>query len=248
MARPRLPPLMKQSRSSSGLLAMVPPPARRSKLGGVSSGLRKGGAGSSGGCGNIMDFFKNMDSDLQQEGDELQAEARVLQDHLRMHRKAGREVGALGNGRRPSRPGSATGDRGFGYPSDPLLGARRAHFRKSGSCGALPPPIIQARRPGRAEWELHDEEWERFHESAPDPLYVEMVPWPPCNDDILEFYELLKSEGDRKRAYREACRRWHPDKFLQRYGSAVPAGELKYMTFRVNEVFQAITSQWELTK
>jgi len=41
-------------------------------------------------------------------------------------------------------------------------------------------------------------------------------------------------------ALRESLRRWHPDKFLQRYGSIVPEKELAYMTFRVNEFFKPL--------
>jgi hypothetical protein len=97
----------------------------------------------------------------------------------------------------------------------------------------------------RKEWERHDEAWTTFQAKPPNPLLPSNVPWPPCNGDVLEFAEKLCAPGSPKRAYRVACRRWHPDKFLQRYGELVPQAEIPDLTLRVNEVFQAITSQWE---
>lgn len=182
--------------------------------------------------GNVMDFFKGMERGLQEQGQELDAEGKALKERLRIHKRA----------RRVDRSKRDTA----AFPDDMLRGARNG-FYKSASCGALPPAssaVHQKMRPGRTEWEKHDQAWELFEEEPPDPLYVEAVPWPPNIDDVLEFFEELQAPGSNKKAYRLACRRWHPDKFLQRYGSRVPPEELPYMTFRLNEVFQAITAQW----
>lgn len=180
-----------------------------------------------------MDFFKNMSVGLDEENKDLTAEGGVLHDRMRVHRRAEKFQRSKSSSRLA-----------MSGPGDKLHGAREA-FAKSSSCAALPP--MMPSRPGRREWEMHDEAWERFQDDPPDPLFVEAVPWPPCVDDVLEFYE-VQTQGDRKKAYRLACRRWHPDKFLQKYGAVVPPKELTYMTFRVNEVFQAVTSQWVRAK
>mmetsp|Transcript_116940 Transcript_116940/g.342460 ORF Transcript_116940/g.342460 Transcript_116940/m.342460 type:complete len:232 (-) Transcript_116940:104-799(-) len=219
-----LPPLLQaRQRDALGSVRTTGAPRRpQAAKSRVGSRLRSASA-----TPNVMDFFKGMETGLKEEGQELKEVGKALQDQLRAQRRA----------RSLQRPGS-----GQRSPTDALQDAREGFYR-SASCAALPPQ--QPRRPGRAEWEVHEEAWERFQEQAPEPLYVEAVPWPPCSEDILDFYEQVHSLGDLRKAYRLACRRWHPDKFLQKYGSTVPPEELAYMTFRVNEVFQAITAQWD---
>lgn len=180
------------------------------------------------GPGSVNDFFSRMSRGLEEEGTEIKEEGHALQEHLRVQARL-------------KRAKSSTR-----LPRD-LLGGVRQSPSRSASCSALP-AISAPLRPGRFEWETHDLAWERFLEAPPDTLYVESVPWPPNVDDVLEFYEELQTEGDRKKAYRLACQRWHPDKFLQRYGASVPDSERPYMEFRLNELFQGITTQWELTK
>jgi len=186
-----------------------------------------------------MNFFSNMERGLEEEGQELGDEGKALQDGLRMHRRAKRLDRARSNPRLQREAGA--------LPRDLLRGARDS-FQKSASCAALPPVPQRPPRPGRQEWEMHDEAWDSFEAQPPEPLFVESVPWPPLIEDTLEFCQELQGQGDIKKGYRVACRRWHPDKFLQRYGTLVPPQELAYMTFRVNEVFQAITSQWQLAQ
>jgi len=95
------------------------------------------------------------------------------------------------------------------------------------------------------QWELHEKAWNQFQEQPPCPLSEDSVPWPPCNTDVLEFCVRLQAPGQRKQAYRIACRRWHPDKFLQHFGSLVLPEDLPSLTARLNDVFQAVTAEWE---
>lgn len=95
------------------------------------------------------------------------------------------------------------------------------------------------------EWERHDTAWASFQAEPPDRVVVGNVPWPPCSCDILEFCERLWAPGHPKQAYRIACRRWHPDKFLHIYGSRVPPEDLEGLTSQLNQVFQEVTSQWQ---
>jgi len=187
---------------------------------------------------NINDFFKNMSRDLGEEGQDLEEHGNALKDQLRVQKRAKR---LQRGGSRQCLPSEAEARDRFC--------CNKEAFKRIASCAAL--PSLQepgTRRAGLAEWQVHDELWERFQDQPPEPLYVEEVPWPPRLEDILDFYEQVHAFGDLKKSYNLACRRWHPDKFLQRYGSVVPAKELPYMTFRVNEVFQAVTAQWELTR
>ncbi|CAD7923820.1 unnamed protein product [Amoebophrya sp. A120] len=66
------------------------------------------------------------------------------------------------------------------------------------------------------------------------------IPWPPVNGDILEFCEALWAPGHPKQAYRIACRRWHPDKFLALYGHRIHPDDKEQVENRLKEVFQDI--------
>merc|ERR1712110_571057 len=107
----------------------------------------------------------------------------ALKEHLRIQKRM----------KRGQRSESSRSLRG--HLNDRLHGARLAHNR-SASCGALQAaPQPQPRRPGRQEWVVHDEAWEKFQDAPPDPLYVEMVPWPPHSDDVLDYYEQIHGLG-----------------------------------------------------
>merc|ERR1711974_6135 len=167
-----------------------------------------------------MDFFKDIDRSLKEEGEELGTVGKALQDQLRMQKRAKRIQRTESSQRLAGKASSR---------SDDLLSGAREAYQRSASCSALPSmPVLQ--RPGLQDWEVHDGAWESFESNPSEPLYVEMVPWPPRIDDILDFYEQVHASG-LKKAYKLACRRWHPDKFLQRFGGLVPPEELKYMTF-----------------
>lgn len=172
---------------------------------------------------------------MEGEWQELEECERALQAQRRLQRKLAKE-----EGRSPPewaakgyRPRSGVGRSSHCVPP-PLPRLRPSHELSEGAEQYL------------REWELHDEAWAMFQEKPPYPLSVDCVPWPPCNKDVLEFCERLHAPGERKQAYRIACRRWHPDKFLQRYGSLVEPEDLPGLTMRLNDVFQAVSTQWEL--
>lgn len=171
---------------------------------------------------NVMDFFRTMQREARDEGQELDALGAALHAQSRRQKKL-KLQGAKGS---------------------PLAREGPLARELRGSCSLPALANAAPARPGLEEWELHATAWERFEASPPATLYVELVPWPPESDDVLDFYERIHALGDLKKAYKLACRRWHPDKFLQRYGSLVPPQEVKYMSFRLNELFQSITTQW----
>eukprot|EP00933_Yihiella_yeosuensis_P072328 TRINITY_DN8068_c1_g1_i1.p1 TRINITY_DN8068_c1_g1~~TRINITY_DN8068_c1_g1_i1.p1 ORF type:complete len:221 (+),score=24.98 TRINITY_DN8068_c1_g1_i1:46-708(+) len=179
---------------------------------------------------NMMDFFAHMEREMNDEWQDISEMEQAINATRRAQRQVFGESGALPEPRR----------------------ARRGTGR-----GPLPPP-----RPPRTklpstevgegaeiylkEWQKHDEAWMDFQNSCPCPLSVEHVPWPPCKEDVLEFCQRLQAPGKWKTAYRIACRRWHPDKFFQLYGSNISDDEEKAgLTLRLNDIFQAVTKQYE---
>jgi hypothetical protein len=81
-------------------------------------------------------------------------------------------------------------------------------------------------------------------------LAFDDVPWPPFEalDDYL--VEMAAGGGGGgghralRRAYRQACLRWHPDKFAARWGRAVREGDRERVAQRVHQLSQAINQAW----
>eukprot|EP00746_Dinoflagellata_sp_MGD_P160495 gnl/MRDRNA2_/MRDRNA2_87277_c0_seq1.p1 gnl/MRDRNA2_/MRDRNA2_87277_c0~~gnl/MRDRNA2_/MRDRNA2_87277_c0_seq1.p1 ORF type:complete len:251 (-),score=36.95 gnl/MRDRNA2_/MRDRNA2_87277_c0_seq1:190-942(-) len=190
---------------------------------------------------NLSGFFKQCARDLDSMRQEIQEEEEAFaaqgirtRNPLRGMRRTRTDNFSFGDSRPSSRPGS----RGTSCPFSPpqMSNAEKAFLAQQ---------LAEGADAYRREWERHDEAWASFQAKPPNPLLPSNVPWPPCNTDVLEFTEKLWAPGSPKRAYRVACRRWHPDKFLQRFGELVPQTEIESVTSRVNEVFQAVTAQWE---
>eukprot|EP00927_Polykrikos_kofoidii_P032186 TRINITY_DN27494_c0_g2_i1.p1 TRINITY_DN27494_c0_g2~~TRINITY_DN27494_c0_g2_i1.p1 ORF type:complete len:268 (-),score=34.45 TRINITY_DN27494_c0_g2_i1:34-768(-) len=182
---------------------------------------------------NVMGFFNSMTHDLDFERRELAEEQEAINATLR----------SQGRSRR-SRSSSNVDSLRYGRCDRRGDGARTSTRHK-----VLPPPGASRNPESLAEelhlWERHDDAWNDFHIAPPCPLSLETVPWPPCAADVLHFYEKLQSPGEQRLAYRIACRRWHPDKFLQHYGSSVEPQDMPALTLRLTEVFQTIKAQWE---
>ena len=71
------------------------------------------------------------------------------------------------------------------------------------------------------------------------------IPWPLAGDStpIPGFHAL--SLGDRKVIVRLLQRRWHPDKFTQRFGSRIAKEEQKTVMARINSISQALNAHSE---
>ena len=87
--------------------------------------------------------------------------------------------------------------------------------------------------------------WDGFNR-LPDDAVIKMadVPWPTLDAAALG---LDGSASARKAAFRAASLRWHPDKFLQSFGSRLAADEREAILQRVTEVSQAINSLHQAT-
>lgn len=196
---------------------------------------------------NMSSFFKQCEQDLNSMRQEIREEEEVFAAQGIRTRTSRRRFGSTrgeGFGFSDSRPSSGPGSRGTPQKYPPGGSPQMSHADRA----RLAQQIAEGAEAYLKEWERHDQDWATFQAKPPNPLLPSKVPWPPCNGDILEFAEKLWAPGSPKRAYRVACRRWHPDKFLQRFGELVPQTEMPDLTSRVNEVFQAITAQWETTQ
>lgn len=194
---------------------------------------------------NLSGFFKQCAKDLDSMRQEIKEEeeafaAQGIKTKTTTRRLRQTRTDSFAFGDSHSRPSSRPGSRGTSCPfsSPPQM----SHADRA----LLAAQLAEGADAYRREWERHDEAWASFQAKPPNPLLPSNVPWPPCNTDVLEFTEKLWAPGSPKRAYRVACRRWHPDKFLQRFGELVPQTEIDDLTSRVNEVFQAVTAQWEV--
>jgi hypothetical protein len=88
-------------------------------------------------------------------------------------------------------------------------------------------------------------EWEAFA-SLPEARTIRMrdVPWPKIDAKALGFEG---SNAERKKAFRNASLRWHPDKFLQSFGGRLDEAERDAILQRVTEVSQAINAEFQRT-
>jgi len=233
-ARPRRPPPLSRQLSSPSSLR---PPSLRSSPFATSARSRVSESSTCSASRNISGFFADVERDLTHERRELSEEEEALKATLRARHRAGCPE--------TDQYRCFQGTRSFPSSS----GSKPGRCMRPQSAGANAGRRSVARQhlptfAGLQEWEQHDKAWARFQADPPCPLSAELVPWPPCNDDVLEFCERLQAPGQRKLAYSLACRRWHPDKFLQLYGSLVQASEMAEITARLNDVFQSVSSQW----
>ena len=89
-------------------------------------------------------------------------------------------------------------------------------------------------------------DWEKFA-ALPADSCIRMcdVPWPNLTADALGLNPSVASKAQRKQAFRSMSLRWHPDKFLQGFGSRLDVQEREAILQRVTEVAQAINSIYQ---
>lgn len=85
--------------------------------------------------------------------------------------------------------------------------------------------------------------WDAFIVSK-EPLSEESVPWPPSSPEgALGIDCRSSSSGAVKKAFRKFALRWHPDKFLQKFGARfkeTPSREQVVVMARVTALFQKV--------
>ena len=94
---------------------------------------------------------------------------------------------------------------------------------------------------GARTMEEHERAWTSFERrvasEASRPVTLADVPWPRSGAWLIR--ESLGDDEDVARAHRAFARRWHPDKFTQRFGRALAPDEREDIVSRVKEVYQS---------
>ena len=95
----------------------------------------------------------------------------------------------------------------------------------------------------------HENEWVGFEADVDDGTVAEIglsdIPSPP-KDNVL----LLANRGqgataaERKQAFRAASLRWHPDKFVQRFGARLQDTERDDILEKVTATFQLVNETY----
>jgi len=126
----------------------------------------------------------------------------------------------------------------------------RAEVRRNTKVDARGTTVISAQRDdddGRGvTLDAHERAWlnfERRFESSGSPVTLNDVPWPPSGAWLLrqleETFRGEESEEAIKRAHKAIARRWHPDKFAQRFGRLLDARERDQIIASVQNVYQS---------
>ena len=106
--------------------------------------------------------------------------------------------------------------------------------------------------------------WAAFEKQPPRPTRLADIPWPPDQSHLLSgmvYLEMqqqmpegcqhqkgqpaLLANATLRSAYRKAAMRYHPDKFMQRYGAVVHPADWAEVAGRVKAITQSLNVQWE---
>lgn len=111
------------------------------------------------------------------------------------------------------------------------------------------------------KWQVHDTRWDELEtrtratssgETSTEQLVLgyDDVPWPPKMNKLLEKTSRGAEPGSRelKAAYHQLVRRWHPDKFVGKFGNRLLATDREKILARVNAVANALNAAWRDAK
>lgn len=113
-------------------------------------------------------------------------------------------------------------------------------------------------------WSEHESAWKMFTKSVSETasvsieIRVQDVPWPPDDTAILthmaanEHQRLSHSVDEAKehaakaykKAFRKASLRWHPDKFMSKFGKFIHSEDVDEVYKRVQAISQTINDCW----
>ena len=98
-------------------------------------------------------------------------------------------------------------------------------------------------------WNRYDEKWEKLdqaHQTSRQPLTYNDIPWPPKMAKLLDraCAQPQFAAIDRRKVYHALMlQRWHPDKFMQKFGKRVRAGgDEDRIKERVDAVAKALSA------
>jgi len=132
---------------------------------------------------------------------------------------------------------------------DPRAATRREYERGSSSTTSM---FSRADDGGvdvdeNETFEEHEARWSAF-EADVGRITLRDIPWPRSGSWLLRALErALPSNDDPKRAHRALAKRWHPDKFVQRFGTRIDEHEKPAIDARVKDVYQSAQQLWDAT-
>lgn len=103
-----------------------------------------------------------------------------------------------------------------------------------GGIDAISPHTLKAMR------QKYVDDWKKFVETPPNPMRIQDIPW-PLGPNGNRF--MLVNRMDMFESLREEQKRWHPDKFQQRYGKFLVSHEIEDALKRVIECAQSANAE-----
>lgn len=97
-------------------------------------------------------------------------------------------------------------------------------------------------------WTENEAKWMEFASTHGNQISYDSIPFPPCDKDVLEFVMGNNSNRNSNAAFKRACMRYHPDKFMQQYGSFLVGSDSVRIIARLNAITQSINSEWHKSK
>ena len=98
----------------------------------------------------------------------------------------------------------------------------------------------------------HEKGWAGFESDVESGQLNEIrladIPFPPRENPLCMPAGGTTTSKDTKQLFRQASLRWHPDKFMQRYGALLHPAEYKDILERVTETFQAVNEKWQMER
>ena len=130
--------------------------------------------------------------------------------------------------------------------------AEEAHARRRAEAAADKARLGRGEAPreseatSRAAAAADEAAWQRFSKAGGDSTIGEQdVPWPTLQAATLGLDPARANADERKKAFRLQSLRWHPDKFVQAYGSRLDPDHREAILKRVTEVSQEINALYQ---
>lgn len=104
----------------------------------------------------------------------------------------------------------------------------------------------------RHKKDRYERKWEELNAKAAEkPLCFLDIPW-PFKDNVSELEDFLLhdvTDNDvRKKYLRDQMKKWHPDKFEQKFGNCVVPSEKEHIFLKVKQVSQQLNHLFEKLK
>jgi len=85
--------------------------------------------------------------------------------------------------------------------------------------------------------------WQALETEQPSVVTMEAIPF-PSNANLLLLTPGDVDHDKKKLKFKRAIKRWHPDKFSQRFGEQLPSNNRDLILDRVKVTFQQVNEEW----